>query len=83
MLILAFASQRAWEEWLGENCMTSKGLWLKIAKKNSGVQSVSYAEAVESAICHGWIHGQKGAFDERFWLQRSTPRKPRTKRLRQ
>lgn len=59
--------------------MTSKGLWLKIAKKDSGVETVSYAEAVESALCHGWIDGQKGAFDEQFWLQKFTPRKPRSK----
>lgn len=59
--------------------MISKGLWLKIAKKDSGVETVSYAEAVESALCHGWIDGQKGAFDEQFWLQKFTPRKPRSK----
>lgn len=76
--VLAFESQRAWEGWLDENAATSKGLWLKIAKKGSGIQSVSYPEALDAALCQGWIDGQKASFDERFWLQRFTPRKPRS-----
>ncbi len=77
--ILSFASQGDWETWLDEHHRTSKGLWLKIAKKDSGVDSVNYAEALDGALCHGWIDGQKGAFDDTFWLQKFTPRGPRSK----
>jgi uncharacterized protein YdeI (YjbR/CyaY-like superfamily) len=77
--ILFFASQRDWETWLGEHHRTSKGLWLKMAKKASGIDSVNYAEALDVALCHGWIDGQKGAFDDTYWIQRFTPRGPRSK----
>jgi uncharacterized protein YdeI (YjbR/CyaY-like superfamily) len=77
--ILSFASQKDWETWLNEHHRTSKGLWLKIAKKDSGIDSVNYAEALDAALCHGWIDGQKGAFDDTFWLQKLTPRGPRSK----
>ncbi len=77
--ILPFASQREWETWLGEHHRTSKGLWLKMAKKASGIDSVNYAEALDVALCHGWIDGQKGAFDDTFWIQKFTPRGPRSK----
>ena len=77
--ILPFASQEDWEKWLDEHHRTSKGLWLKIAKKGSGIDSVDYAEALDVALCHGWIDGQKGAFDDTFWLQKFTPRGPRSK----
>jgi uncharacterized protein YdeI (YjbR/CyaY-like superfamily) len=77
--ILSFASQKNWEEWLGEHHSTSKGIWLKIAKKGAETGTVSYAEALESALCHGWIDGQKGALDADFWLQKFTPRGPRSK----
>jgi uncharacterized protein YdeI (YjbR/CyaY-like superfamily) len=74
-----FPSRGEWEAWLGENHETADGLWLKIAKKDSGISSVSYAEAVEVALCFGWIDGQARKFDEDFWLQRFTPRRPRSK----
>ena len=77
--VLPFASRLAWEAWLEEHHAASPGLWLKIAKQGSGVASVSYPEALEGALCFGWIDGQKGALDERFWLQRFTPRKPKSK----
>ena len=77
--ILPFSSQEDWEKWLDEHHRTSKGLWLKIAKKGSGIDSVDYAEALDVALCHGWIDGQKGAFDDTFWLQKFTPRGPRSK----
>jgi uncharacterized protein YdeI (YjbR/CyaY-like superfamily) len=77
--ILSFASQDDWETWLDAHHQTSKGLWLKIAKKDSGIDSVNYAEALDVALCHGWIDGQKGAFDDTFWLQKFTPRGPRSK----
>jgi uncharacterized protein YdeI (YjbR/CyaY-like superfamily) len=77
--ILSFATPKAWEKWLAEHHKTSKGLWLKIAKKGAKTGTVQYAEALEVALCHGWIDGQKGALDEEFWLQRFTPRGPRSK----
>jgi uncharacterized protein YdeI (YjbR/CyaY-like superfamily) len=77
--ILPFASPREWEAWLDEHHRTSKGLWLKIAKKGSGIDSLDYAEALDVALCHGWIDGQKAPFDDTYWLQRFTPRGPRSK----
>jgi uncharacterized protein YdeI (YjbR/CyaY-like superfamily) len=72
--IIQFASQQEWEAWLDEHHARSRGLWLKIAKKDSGIPTVSYPEAVESALCYGWIDGQAKSFDEQFWLQKFTPR---------
>lgn len=77
--IIPFASQEDWERWLAEHHQTSKGLWLKIAKKDTGIDTVTYAEALDGALCHGWIDGQKGALDDQFWLQKFTPRGPRSK----
>lgn len=77
--ILPFASARASEAWLEEHHASSNGLWLKIAKKDSSIETVSYAEALEVALCYGWIDGQKGKFDDVYWLQRFTPRRPRSK----
>jgi len=71
---LAFADARAFDAWLEESHASSPGLWLKLAKKGADVPSVSYAEAVEVALCWGWIDGQKRAHHERFWLQRFCPR---------
>src|SRR6266700_3304666 len=73
-----FASQHTWETWLQEHHAEEKGIWLKIAKKETGISSVSYAEALESALCYGWIDGQKASFDEQYWLQRFTPRGPKS-----
>ena len=56
-----------------------KGLWLKIAKKGSGIETVTYAEALDVAPCYGWIDGQEGAVDDRWWLQRFTPRGSRSR----
>ena len=77
--IIAFESQEVLKEWLEHNHGDSAGLWLKLAKKGSGINSVNYLEAVESALCYGWIDSQKASFDEAFWLQRLTLRKPRSK----
>lgn len=77
--VVAFADLAAWERWLEANHGASNGAWLKLAKKDSGAQTVTYAEAVESALCFGWIDGQAASFDDRFWLQRFTPRRPRSR----
>ncbi len=73
-----FASQQTWETWLQEHHAEEKGVWLKIAKKESGIPSVSYAEALESALCYGWIDGQKASFDTQYWLQKFTPRRSKS-----
>lgn len=75
---LSFADLAAFERWLAEHHRDSAGIWLRLAKKGAGVPSVTYAEAVEVALCYGWIDGQKRPQDERFWLQRFTPRGPRS-----
>ncbi len=75
--ILPFASEEAWASWLQSNA-AAPGLWLKIAKKNAGIATVSYAQALDVALCHGWIDGQKRSFDEHYFLQRFTPRRPRS-----
>lgn len=69
-----FEQLQDWLAWLKENHNTSPGLWLQLAKKDSGVQSVTYPEAVEGALCYGWIDGQKKAHDAQYWLQKFTPR---------
>ena len=76
---LLFEASADLEAWLVRNHVDSAGLWLKIAKKGSGVKSVSYAEALELALCFGWIDSQKRGFDERHFLQRFTPRRSRGK----
>ena len=77
--VLAFSSQKAWETWLKRQDMTSRGLWVKLAKKGSGFDSVTYVEAVEVALCYGWIDGQANRLDDDFYLQRFTPRRARSK----
>ena len=76
---MPFVSREAWEAFLEERHATSDGLWLKIAKKGSGIESVTYDQAVEVALCYGWIDGQVRRFDESYYLQRFTPRRPRSK----
>jgi uncharacterized protein YdeI (YjbR/CyaY-like superfamily) len=77
--ILSFETQAGWVAWLEEHHADSKGIWLKIAKKETGISSVNYSQALESAICYGWIDGQKAAFDETFWLQKFTRRGPKSR----
>lgn len=69
-----FKTQRDWASWLGTNHGKSPGIWLQLAKKAAGVQSVSYDEAIEVALRFGWIDGQKQAHGEQYWLQKFTPR---------
>jgi len=77
--ILAFPTAAAWETWLTKEHATSAGLWLKIAKKSSDIPTVTYAEALDVALCYGWIDGQKSSFDNDYFLQRFTPRRSRSK----
>ncbi len=76
--IISFESTRDWEKWLATNGNASMGVWLKLFKKDSGKTSITYAEALDSALCYGWIDGLKNKFDEKAWLQKFTPRRPRS-----
>ncbi len=73
-----FKSRKHWAAWLETNHRASSGIWLKLAKKGSGVESVSYAEALEVALCYGWIDGQKKPDNEQTWLQKFVRRLPRS-----
>ena len=68
-----------WQNWLSANHASSQGVWLKIAKKGSPISTVTQALAIDEAVCFGWIDGQIRRFDEHFFLQRFTPRRPRSK----
>jgi len=76
--ILLFASQSKWADWLAKQHDKSAGVWLKLAKKDSGIPSVTYAEALDIALCYGWIDGQRNGFDEKYFLQKFTPRRPKS-----
>jgi len=76
---LPFASAAEWEQWLDENHAVSAGVWIKIAKKSSGIPSVGYPEVLETALCFGWIDSRREALDDRYFLQRYSPRRPRSK----
>ncbi len=75
---ICFYSPKDWEQWLEVNHTQPQGIWLKIAKKGSGVTSVSYAEALDIALCYGWIDGQRQSFDVTYYLQKFTPRRPKS-----
>jgi uncharacterized protein YdeI (YjbR/CyaY-like superfamily) len=77
--VIFFASAEEMSAWLEENASGSDGIWLKFAKKGSGIRSVVYAEALDVALCHGWIDGQAKPIDEDHYLQRFTPRRARSK----
>jgi len=76
--ILLFERQDDWAAWLDEHHASSAGVWLRLAKKASDLQSLSYAEALDVALCYGWIDGQKNSYDESSWLQKFTPRGARS-----
>jgi uncharacterized protein YdeI (YjbR/CyaY-like superfamily) len=73
---VTFATQSAWRRWLGRHHSTAQGVWLQFAKQASGVPSVTHAEALDTALCHGWIDGQTKRLDQNHWLQKFTPRQP-------
>jgi uncharacterized protein YdeI (YjbR/CyaY-like superfamily) len=74
-----FASREAWDRWLEKHHPTTPEAWVKIAKKGSGIPSVTYDEAVEVALCYGWIDGQMRSLDNDFYVQRFTPRSRRSR----
>ncbi len=75
---IEFKTSEAFENWLVKNNENSNGLWLKIYKKDSGIKSISYAEALDIALCFGWIDGQKNAYDEQAYLQKFCPRREKS-----
>ena len=77
--ILAFSDLEALEQWLEGRPATSPGLWIKFAKTGSGISTVSKSEAIDAALCFGWIDGQLDKYDDRYWLVRFTPRRARSK----
>jgi uncharacterized protein YdeI (YjbR/CyaY-like superfamily) len=72
--VILFERQHDWAAWLEQNHPLSAGVWLRLAKKAADLQSISYAEALDVALCYGWIDGQKNGYDEESWLQKFTPR---------
>jgi uncharacterized protein YdeI (YjbR/CyaY-like superfamily) len=77
--VVEFASPTAWATWLARHHATSRGVWLKLAKKGAAAASVSYSDALDVALCYGWIDGRKARLDERFWRQRFSPRTPQSR----
>ena len=77
--ILSFESTSAWRKWLDNQHGSAAGVWLKIARKDAGVVSVTYDDALSVALCYGWIDGQKKPFEDGWWLQRFTPRRSGSK----
>lgn len=76
--IVLFPSQDAWVQWLDTYHERPEGIWVKIARKDSETPTVSYSEALEVALCYGWIDGQKKSYDQDTWLQKFTPRRPKS-----
>lgn len=76
--VVTFESAAAWRAWLRTNHKASAGVWLRMFKKGSGVATVTYAEAVEEALCYGWIDSQMNRFDAESYVQRFSPRRPRS-----
>ena len=75
---IPFASDAEWERWLDENHASVDGVWIKMAKKGTGIDSVRYPEVLDTALCFGWIDAKRLALDEQYFLQRFVPRRPRS-----
>jgi uncharacterized protein YdeI (YjbR/CyaY-like superfamily) len=76
--IAEFKSAAEWEDWLAKNHSLSKGIWVRFFKKGSGFTSVTNTEALDAALCYGWITGQARPYDDTSWLGRFVPRRPRS-----
>lgn len=76
--IIPFDSATTMEKWLEKYHATENGIWLKMAKKSSGIPSVTYDEALDTALCFGWIDGQRKTYDDNYFIQKFTPRRPRS-----
>jgi len=78
LLTLSFESKKKFADWLAKQYDKSSGVWLKLAKKGTGIPSVTITEALDVVLCYGWIDGQRASFDENYYLQKYTPRRPRS-----
>jgi uncharacterized protein YdeI (YjbR/CyaY-like superfamily) len=76
--VQSFATQPEWLAWLAEHHDSGKGIWIKFAKKASGIPTITYDQALEDALCYGWIDGQTKGLDETYYLQKFTPRRPKS-----
>ena len=76
--IVQFESTGKWEQWLKHNHEVSTGVWVRIFKKDAGKKSITYSEALDGALCYGWVDGQKQKYDNLSWLQRFTPRRAKS-----
>ena len=76
--IISFKSPKDWAGWLAKNHSKSNGIWLKFFKKKSGIASITHSEALDEALCYGWIDGQIKKYDETSWLHKFTPRTPKS-----
>lgn len=76
--VISFASREEWANWLEQNYHDPKGIWLRFFKKGSGITSVNYDEALDEALCYGWIDGQVKKYDEESYIQKFTPRRARS-----
>ncbi len=77
--VQSFRTAEGWAAWLAAHHAEGGAIWIRYAKRDSGITSVTYAEALDAAICYGWIDGQVLSLDERYYLQRFTPRRPRSR----
>jgi len=78
MQVVSFASPEEWRNWIAENYAKSNGVWLRFFKKDSGQKTVTYAEALDEALCYGWIDGQVNKYDDKSYIQKFTPRRPKS-----
>lgn len=76
--IQAFAAPKAFTSWLAKHHKSSSGIWVRLFKIKSGVPSITYAEALDVALCYGWIDGLKKTYDTDSWIQKFTPRRPKS-----
>lgn len=78
MKVVAFKTPNAFEKWLAKNHNKATGIWLRFFRKDSGKATITYKEAVDEALCYGWIDGQANKYDDESWIQKFTPRGPRS-----
>ncbi|GGR32269.1 YdeI/OmpD-associated family protein [Streptomyces netropsis] len=76
--VITFLDAEAFENWLAEHCTRHEGVWIKMAKKKSGIPTVTDDEVVDIGLCYGWISGQRRSFDEQYYLQKYVPRRPKS-----
>ncbi len=76
--ILSFNNTKELTAWMAKQHKVSNGIWIRLFKKNSGMDTITYAEALDVALCYGWIDGQKKTYDEESWIQKFTPRRPKS-----